>query len=272
MSKLKQITARIKSITEIRNITDTVRMIASIELERFKNQILLSKEFFNNAKKIAYRLEEKILQANHKQHKKNTNLAIVIGSDKGLCGGFNIKTLHNLKQLNKSVENLRCISVGSKIYSKTQNIGSFLSPNDPEQVLQVATSLTNTILDLVSENNVTCYLLYNDFKNFSTSVAQVQTIFPFTFEERIKSDIKKLPQLDDNVFIDRISNIYLQSLLHYSLISSKTSEVAARMIAMDSAYKNSKDMIKEMTLNSNKIRQKQVTLELIEIISGAMHT
>ncbi len=100
----------------------------------------------------------------------------------------------------------------------------------------------------------------------------VEHLFPFD-EEISEKDAKYredgMLEVDDQDFGLNLAKAYIQSSIYHALLSSKASEESARVIAMDGATKNSNQLTEVLTLKMNKIRQSNITRELIEIVSSS---
>jgi len=203
---------------------------------------------------------------------------VVITSDKGLCGGFNLnmcqKVEHFIAANRGNFEEISLTVIGKKgrDYFKRrpvkmrEELGDI--PRDPsaEWVNAVARDLTERYRAETFDN---CYLCYHGFKSVLQQVVMMERLLPFREAEAETLPIDYLFEPDRQSVLDQVIPRYLETRVSTALYESTTSEYAARMSAMDQASKNARDMIELLTLTYNKVRQEMITKELMDIVGGA---
>ena len=114
-------------------------------------------------------------------------------------------------------------------------------------------------------------IVYNEFKNtISQKMNKITVLTKQHFLKRIELMTKyDLSEPDSSLAKDYLFEFYLASNLYYAMLHNSASEQASRMNAMENATKNAGEIIAALTLQYNKARQARITMELIEIISGA---
>ena len=126
--------------------------------------------------------------------------------------------------------------------------------------------------NFIDGNTDKVVLVYNGFKNMLTQELRVKTLLPIDVqynEVNISDSMMEIePEGDEQDVLDELVNKYIEFNMFYSLIDSLSAEHSARMQAMDSATKNAKQKVNDLTVQFNKARQAAITTELIEIISG----
>ena len=116
------------------------------------------------------------------------------------------------------------------------------------------------------------YLVYNEFKSVMNQRVVVERLLPIAKLEDgpgTEAGIDYLYEPSPEVIIGELLPKHVESQIYRALLESAAAEHAARMTAMDSATRNAKDMIDELTLYMNKVRQAAITREIIEVVSGA---
>ena len=131
------------------------------------------------------------------------------------------------------------------------------------------------IEDFISGQASSVHLVYNEFKSVMSQRIVVEQLLPIP---RLEPDTQAGPTIDylyepgpGEIFRDLIPR-HVQVQVYRALLESAAAEHAARMTAMDAATRNSADMIDNLTLYMNKVRQAAITREIIEVVSGASAT
>jgi len=240
------------------------------------------------------RLEEKIL-------------VLLLSGDKGLCGPFNTNVIRLgerfLASRPKSIET-RLITIGKKgrdyfrrrnVSIHAEHINLFLRT----VALSKAREITEEVVRLFAEKEVDAvYVLYNEFKSIlaqrlvTEKLLPIEGILQTRFEgaltipghegyegapakpaepaaQRGETEVDYLYEQAPAELLDRLLPRHVEMQVYRALLESGAAEQAARMTAMDAATNNAADMIDRLTLHMNKVRQAQITRELIEIVSGA---
>ena len=208
---------------------------------------------------------------------KNIDL-IFITADKGLCGGFNIKTLKAVSEFlsdykNKNI-NIRLRAVGKTgidyfSFQKIELLEQYLhlssSPNY-EKACMVIQAAVNDYLNGQTDGVI---LIHNGYKNMITQELRINHIIPVE-PKQVEKEQNSLLELEPegSDILEDLMKTYFEYNMYYALIDSLAAEHSARMQAMDNATNNAKTRVKELNLAYNKARQESITTELIEIISG----
>lgn len=284
MTSLKNLRYRIAGIKTTAKITQTMQMIASTELVKYKKLLSISLERKKILKSFLAELDNdelselSCLRDTHSVERKK--IIIVLGSDRGLCGGFNGKIAKALEKCQGSetikTQDITLIVVGKKILSriKSPNVINFASTNGILYTFQLACQIANMLLELSGTHLLDCKLLYSSFNNALNYEIIEETLLPLcksNLREGLDLENQKseIPEIDDQDFAKNLALSYVQSSVYHALVSSKASEESSRVIAMDGATKNSNQLTEALTLEMNKIRQSNITRELIEIVSSS---
>jgi F-type H+-transporting ATPase subunit gamma len=215
-------------------------------------------------------------------------LFIVFGSDKGLCGSFNSKiTIYITSELQVN-KNAKIFCVGNKISQYMQahhkeNIEKsmpFFRKNNKKISYNASALLSREIRNAFLNGKFSeCRIVYTKFESVLHQQVEDIKLLPLQIDEIenlscfSKSD-KEIFEFDNNLetILEKLIQNYINATVLYACSNSLTCEHSARMLAMDSATKNSDKMLKELNLLYNRSRQAIITKELIEIISGAEAT
>jgi F-type H+-transporting ATPase subunit gamma len=205
--------------------------------------------------------------------KLSKDLFIILTSDKGLCGGFNSSLIKFFKE--KAPQASEVIMIGKKGYdilSRDKNY-SILENNYLDCNIKfiqndiVLGKITKKILERITEGYEKVFIIYNHFISMLKQVPSLKQLFPILVKPSSTSD---LYTCDSNP-MDSLAKIipqYLHREIYEALMNNSKSETAKRMMTMDQASENSKEMLTSLKLQYNRQRQAKVTRELIEVISG----
>lgn len=283
MNNLKALRGRIKSIKSTKKITKAMQMVAASKLRLARNILEYSTNYFVVAHDVIHSFVKSemkmppLAKALFKAKDVRSCLAIIITSDKGLCGSFNHSILKFAKE---DIENLTEQGVKSKIITIGKKAKDAFAGSKYAQdiVGQYMVSDISSIKDIYSiyevlreglESGTTdsCRLYFNSFKNTTTREQKMQEIAPIRSDATTSEDMEY--EYDGQDVMCSAIEYYLTSSIYNAFTDSRASEESSRMIAMDSATRNAGEMVDKLTLLLNRSRQAHITNELIEIISGA---
>ena len=235
-----------------------------------------------NGKNFGYQLAPTILASDsyvkkrQAEQKDNKVLLIPITSDRGLCGGINSNLIRELRTvIGRDRQKYSIICIGEKG-------GQALARPFPDLLKETINELAaplnfynvSVVANYIITSNYqfdTIHIFYNEFINsISSKVRKTELMsrenFMKNFSHICKYDVS-LPESEiaKNYFYE----LYIASTLYHCLLQNAACEQSARMNAMENASKNAKEILANLTLMYNKARQARITMELVEIISGA---
>lgn len=210
----------------------------------------------------------------------NNILAVIVTSERGLCGGFNQSVLRKAKAdidaLKAQGLDFKIITIGKKgrnLVLSRYGDGSIMKhyANPPTKSIQSdAIEVYSSILQEFQNGGFNEMRLYfNEFKSTVSQIPRAKTIVPLQPPTDIPKECERCVESEGLSLLSEVVKMYITSQIYYALLESRVSEEAARMVAMDNATKNATDIIQTLTLLMNRSRQASITKELIEIISGA---
>lgn len=284
MSKLVQMRSRIHTIETIKKVTDAMRIISMSTHSRLKVKQEPLREYIASLTTLL----EKVISVTPEWKNEtlmptpstepDNSLLIVIGSQRGLCGGFNtalFKYLGNYLEKNKS-QSFTFIGVGKKA-------ADYLQEQYPARIVTIfPTFTTNTyttiaqaITDLMineQKKYSSVTIISNHFKSFFSQKPSTKKLIPFN-PEKIKAHHHAIPEeyLWDQPKAEIITTLamsYITAQLHHTLFQSLLSEHAARFVSMDSSTRNANSLLETTKLEYNKLRQTKITTEITELSSS----
>lgn len=291
MANLRDIRNRISSIKNTQQITKAMKMVAAARLRKAQQRMAATRPYAQKMRDVVSRLvsgnmaEYKLLRQPEDIQRV---VMIVVGSDRGLCGGFNnnlfrvVETYiaENLFKLNQDGK-LDLVTIGRKAdgYFKKRNynvveshVGFFdnLNYEDTSAIMTAATdAFASGTYDKV-------LIAFNEFKTVITQNRLVVDILPLNteaFDDNKDSSadeyIDYIYEPDAETILKRILPVHLNMQLWKAVLESNASEQGARMAAMDNATENAKELEQDLRLKYNQARQSAITTEISEIVSGA---
>lgn len=291
MAGLKEVRIRIASVKTTLQITSAMKLMAASKLRKAQVAILRLRPYAMKLNNILQNLSSSIGDSGESlyvaQREREKILLIVIASNRGLCGSFNmnvIKMANNLitgkygAQNRKNNVSLVCIGKKVSDYFRKRNYKVIDSRDDLfdnltyENVMPVAEKVMKAFTEKEYDE---VFIIYNQFKNAAVQYLQVEQYLPIKPQPEASTAVKTTV-LSDYIFEPDKETIIrdliprsLRIQLFKAILDSFASEQGARMTAMQKASDNAQEMIRDLQLSYNKARQAAITKELLEIVSGA---
>lgn len=275
----KAIKEKIKSVGNIKKITKTMEMVSAAKMKKAIDQALTLRPFHTEAQHILEDLSlDSLVQHELLMHNGvDTELVVMIASNKGLCGSYNVNVYRKLLAAysGENKKNLKLITVGkfSEKVAKKMHLETIASFNHAVLTARDARVITKLIVDNYKAKSIgTVRLLYTHFTSASTFTPTLIQLLPFSSEG--KPDTRGEPRYeyepDQNHVLETIIPMMIHNIIFGGILESYASEHSARMFAMKNATDNAGDLQKDLKLYFNRARQSAVTQEIAEITSGAM--
>ena len=290
MANLRDIRNRISSVNNTQQITKAMKMVAAAKLRKAQDRMIQTRPYANTLANVIGRL----IQGQEITHpllrelsESRRSLVIVVGSDRGLCGGFNNNLFKEVElfiannfENGKENEGLNLITVGKKATAHFGKRSYSIASQHPgffdNLEYELSASLINEVMDdFIHEQIDEVYLAYNEFKSVIAQNRKVEKILPLNAEDLVVADTEKsvhsdyIYEPDQAAIIDELLPKHIKMQLWKAVLESNASEQGARMTAMDSATENAKDLERSLRLKYNQARQSAITTEISEIVSGA---
>ncbi len=283
MQNLKELSHRIKNIKSIQKTTKVMQMISAAKLRRSGQQLINSRlylsKIYSTLSRLMLELSENDCQTTFKTQK-NSHLLILIASDRGLCGNFNSSIIKLTKsyidRLPEDKKEVDIVIFGKKAYDmiKNQSKNIIRVFNCNKITFSHLQSLIDQVPNFYYYNTIEVF--YNKFYNTFTQKSLRQILLPWGSDSSLIDNSVIQDQnscyeyeVDKEFLLDFLMKNYIISSLYSGLLESVTSEHSARMIAMESANRNTKEMLNKLILTYNRSRQAAITTDLIEVIGGA---
>ena len=288
MPSLLDIRRRVRAVKSTQQITKAMKMVAASRLRRAQERIQQARPFATEMLRVLNSLATRVDSALHPllderraPRAGGKALLFVISADRGLCGSFNTNAIKGASTF--IVENpAREVALGligrrGRDYFALRGFEVRYEQVNLFQALQYshAQGIAQAAVEAFTTGQVdSVYLVYNEFRSVMSQKVVVERLLPIP-----RLDIEPLaggaPQIDylyeptpEELFTTLIPR-HVEVQAYRALLESNAAFYAAQMTAMDSASRNAADMIDQLTLYMNKVRQAAITREIIEVVSGA---
>ena len=301
MANLRDIRNRIESVENTKQVTRAMKMVAAAKLRKAQERIFQTRPYAYKIREMLENLKGELDPTAHPLFQEPEDaegmLVIVVTADRGLCGAFNSNVIEKAEGVVEEhahlqeQDNLFLLTIGEKGHNHFQKrnhrlVGDYrgifddLSYSVAEEVIEDA--VEGFQRGIWSEVKI----VYNEFKNTIVQNQIAEPLLPIP-EDRFQTPVMEeemdmaasLPengQAMDYIFepdpsrlLDEMVPRFLYYQMWKALLESNASEQGARMVAMDNATENAEEMIEDLTLEYNRARQNAITMELLDIASGA---
>ena len=285
MAGTREIRRRIRSVGSTAQITKAMQMVAASKMRKAQDAAIAVRPFIRLLYRIQRKAVTRVVDFTHpllEVREVRKRAVILISSDKGLCGALNSNLFRLAGRYNPNttvfitagrkaaqfVSRTRRTLVADFPYGDTPRFAEaraiaalardlFLK-GEVDEVVLVATRFINTLTQTPVAIE---YLPVGEIKGLRMPEAES--------EEALAADTTEFVfEPGPDALLSYLLGHYLNILLYTVLLNAKASEQSARMVSMKSATDNANDLIKDLTLHYNKLRQGQITQELLEIAGG----
>ncbi|MBM2820295.1 MAG: synthase subunit gamma, F-type H+-transporting ATPase subunit gamma [Candidatus Berkelbacteria bacterium] len=283
MPSTKEIRIRIRAIKNTAKITRAMQMVAASKMKRAQDATLKNRPYTLEAYRVYLnltrdnRLSHPIMARNDKASKK---LLVVVTSDKGLCGSFNSAVIRKSAEYIGTDKNIDVITYGKyagNFFRRTNTniVASFTDfPVHPHtrDTRALIKTMTDAYLSGEYSEVAFCFTL---FESTLKQAPTIRTILPLGVDQSNQAE----PIEDKNItikfepspkeVIDYLIPRILETWIYQLFLESIASEQSARMVAMKNATDAASDLVEDLNLTYNSIRQASITQELAEISAAA---
>ncbi len=293
MARLKEIKSRLQSVQSTRKITSAMMMVSSAKQKKAERVIQHLRPYERTLQRILQPLlngqEGEELPSPFMEKRPVKRVAIVaFSSNTGLAGRFNDavaeklkETINDYRSLGK--ENILLYLVGEKVAKAARGMGyetggGYASIADKPSYIETRRVAKELMKLFLNKKIDRVEVIYHRFQSMRAQVLTRELFLPIDFTSLEKEAAKSTP-IDnveyilepdkDSLLADLIPKV-LQMKLFATHVDSVTSEHAARVTAMQIATDNADDLVEELTLEYNKLRQQSITNELLDIMGGTI--
>lgn len=278
MATILDIRRKIRSISNIQQMTKAMKTVSTVKLKRAQQALLNSRAYAHRlpilVSSIVSRVNRNLHPLLQRREEKKIEL-VIITSDRGLCGAFNSrirdKALEFIENRKDKVEiYLTLIGKKAVTYFKKEyfNVHYELPGIFQDLNYEKVKELTQNLINLFLKKEIDAiYVIYNEFKSILRHELTIRKLIPLEGEEKQKGVVDYIYEPDAKTILEKLLPDYIENQMYHFLAESITSEHSARMVAMENATNNAQDLINELILERNKVRQAMITKELVNIMT-----
>ncbi len=280
MANLRQIRRRIRSVENTAKITRALEMIAASKMRYAQQRVLAGRPYAEKIRDVLADLAAQPRGGSEQpllEYREVKSIGIVhISPDRGMCGGLNANLNRAAGQFIVDADApVRLITVGRKGRDFMMRFGRdvqavFTDIGDRPGVQDVLPIAHLVIQDYAERRIDRVYLSYSRFVNTAVQkpvMEQLLPVEPAPLEASWAVGYIYEPSSDD--VLEELLPRFVEMEIYHAMLEAVASEQSARMVAMHSATDNAHDMLLDLTLLKNKVRQATITRDLLDIVGGA---
>lgn len=290
MATLRELKGRIGSVASSEKITGAMKMISSAKMHRAEADLRRLLPFRQQIETIIGNLlstDAEFSSPLTETRDVNNVAFVVLGSDDGLCGGYNINIFKGLVEAIGSARSrygqnvgITIIPVGKKIAKAADKIAdSTVKVEKHEGVNSKSDSATvkgftkSLVESFMAGNTDRVELIYMNFQSVSRQRLRTEPLLPVDAASLSGDGVKAICrpcifEPDATTIFQSVLPMFLLSVMQEVFTENRASEQAARIMAMQSANDNAKNLLEQLQLEYNKLRQQSITTELLDILGG----
>ncbi len=275
---LRTIRRKIRTVTSVAQITRAMKMVAAARLRRSQQVVANSRPYWEGIRELARHLVGSLEEASHpflSQEEPQRVALVVVAGDRGLCGSYNSLVFRRADQALRELPVALIIGVGEKVASwaaaKGKPLHTLLPGYGGKSVGQVHLRVANLLRACLDEGLCDgAYAVHTPFRSSLQNIADVVRLLPMEREElRAGERVPYLFEPRAAEVLDALLPRALEAHVAQLVIEGAAAEQAARVAAMTAASDNAEELMDELTRLRNRIRQQEITTEIMEVIGGA---
>jgi F-type H+-transporting ATPase subunit gamma len=293
MAGSKEIRNKIKSVQSTRKITKAMEMVSASKMKRAQDRMRAARPYVQRALQIAMHVAKANTEYKHPFLTRRAEVkrvgAIVVTTDKGLCGGLNTNVLRLVLQAHKGWRakglDVDYVAIGGRGLGFLNRLGanvvsSAVQLGDRPRIDRMVGPV-KVLLDKYVEGTVDeVHIFFTSFVNTMKQNARQGTMLPvpeqfLTYDGQVRTaetasgSWDYIYEPEAKMLLDGVLRRYVEAIIFQMVNENMASEQSARMVAMKAASDNAGEIIEELQLIYNKSRQAAITKELAEIVGGA---
>ena len=257
-----------------------MQTVAGVRLRRAQDRLFGARPYAGKLDELLKHLASQVDRSAHpllEEREVHKAGLVVITADRGFCGSFNANVIRRtLKEYRERDPTPDLVCVGRKGTEtlRRQNVSIIADYVNIFQTLDYsnAVDIADHLIHLYTTGEIDRVdILYNEFKSAGHQSLMLEQLLPVEpgppMEDPFFTGYMYEPSL--GVLLNELLPLHFRFQIWRKLLESNTAEEAARMLAMDNATRNASELIDELSLTANKLRQSTITSELMDIVGGA---
>ncbi len=283
MPSTRDIRRRIKSVKNTAQITKAMQMVAASKMRKAQAHALAGHPYVQLLNRMLVSLHGRVNPTAHpllENREVRKELVLVVSTDKGLCGGLNTNLFREALKFDAAKTDF--VSIGRKgrqfLARTKRNLLADYEVSDQASFLEVKQVSKFLVEKFLGGEVDKVTILFSRFVNTLNQEPRAATVLPLAalpvnkeFEETQTDDgAQFIFEPDEEAVLDKLLPYYIHYGVYQAVLDARASEHSARMVAMKNATDNAKNLVKDLTLEYNKVRQAAITNELLEITTAQM--
>lgn len=278
MAQIHNIKRHIRSVGNIKKITKTMEMVAAARMQKTTGALFASRPYAKLAwsmlQEVSQRTESDLHPLLQSRPVRKT-LVILVTSDRGLCGAFNMNLIHQALKLVKDKEHCHFVTVGRKgrdflMYRGYQVIAEFSNLEMPVSFIKTLAISRIAIEEYAGRKYDEVMVVYSNFVSHLVQKPQALKLLPFREYGKGEAASTMIYEPSAREVVSVLVPRIFEYEIYAAILENQASEFAARMVSMKNATENAEQLIDNLTLSYNKARQEGITKELTELSTSTM--
>lgn len=239
MSLLK-LRSRFRAIKSLNSILTAMQVVTRVRFQRVKEKYAMAEIYLRPLRRVLYQRVE--------PREFSKKVMVVMTANRGLCGSFNPNILAKAEEFLKQVPGVKLVKLS--LYKLDFN--------------EAAKSFEN-----IFSEDTGMYVAYNAYRGSINLVPTIYQLYPVPEEFTQKRELEEMIlEPSPEKLCDEMFRHYLVARFYQLLLNSQMGELTARLMVLNNAVENSKDLISSLQLSINKQRQAAITRELTELMTS----
>lgn len=284
MATIREIRRRIRSVTSTAKITRAMQMVAASKMRRAQLNALAARPYADKMRQMLSDLQESIQSQRQdvphplmEQREPKSVAIVLVSTDRGLCGGMNANLNRFTAAFALEHEELevKTVAVGRKARDFLGRTGlpiiAEFSHLPDYPTVEEARPLARVLMEEYVNGSVDkVYLVFPLFVNTMLQRPEMRQLLPIQIPPRETTmSVQYIYEPSPAEVFDDLLPRYVERQVYEAMLEKSASEQSARMVAMRSATDAANEMVEDLTLIYNKVRQETITKELLDIAGGA---
>ncbi|MBN1484644.1 MAG: ATP synthase F1 subunit gamma [Chloroflexia bacterium] len=288
MSTVREIRRRIRSVKNMAQITKAMEAVSASKMRRAQANVLASRPYSKRMWEVINDLVDRHTPVNGEpmhallapRETIRSVALVLITADRGLCGSYNVEIIREAvrfirEQGQKGIQ-IRVLAVGQRGRDYMLRLGVEVESeltrlSDQPSLLDTVPISWSLIEGYQSGRFDAVYIAYTDFINVLTREPQLAPLLPLTTfsEAREGGKVDYIYEPDPKAVLSQLLPRFVEVEVYQYILESLASEHSARMVSMRNATENADELVQDLTLSYNKVRQASITKEITELTGGA---
>lgn len=287
MPNIQDLRRRIRAVRNMQQVTRAMKMVSAAKLRRAQARVFAARPYADKMADVLGDLVDRVEGYTHPllEPRGDDHLVLILTTaDRGLCGAFNTNLIRAAQQFLRehADKHVELVTIGrrGRDFFRRREIpirDQYVNVTDKQVQFVDAQEIARKLIHDFSDREQGIdgiFLIYSEFKSAMQQRIVVDPLLPlsgFKSPDPASREVQidYLYEQPPAEILGSLLPHYVETKIYRALLESSASEHGARMVAMDAATNNAKELIDTLTLKMNRVRQTSITKEIIEIVSGA---